>query len=564
MIGGGASGGGSASAEELLSQINVGLSNLQLQTTVQVGKHDMAVRLSLFLLIRVLLKIVDREGDRQAREKVQLALQYCQKKHREGADPAFRSLAGSIQKLVRTVAGEKRWRQAEMACVVIMSRKKAPATPQALIKQPAGAKFKSGTPTPGKTRPSASAKAVAAHKQATNTSASSTTPGVAMIIPPSPSMTRQPSLSSLAPRESLALSQQASPPAATTTETSTSVTRRPSPHQRQNPDTKRPVPRGFETNKRQAPTATPPRVRLSSHEPVSALPPPPQSQLAAGRGHSRSQSVGDGAEIPPPPTPAATAPSKKRQPSSAPVRHVRMQSTPMGFAPPTPAAAAAALSKKCPPSSAPVRHVRMQSAPMGFAAVAAAAASAKKRQPSSAPVRRVQMQSTPIGFAPPTPAAAAATPSKKRQPTSAPVRHMRMMSTPIGFAPQQQHQQGQTQPPGGNASRAVADPSAAETDPCSSASSFSGSSESSTPSSRHRPVTTPDRLARGASMPHMSSWGAHHGRALSMPAGLVATLAAAMVESPEANPPPSLPAMQGSPSEPEGQSRADAATTDEA
>jgi len=94
----------------------------------------MAVRLSLFLLIRVLLKILDRDGDRQTRGKVQQALNYCQKKNKEG-DPAFRSLAMSIQKLVRTVVGEKRWRQAEMACVVVMSKKQAHVKPQTLLKQ---------------------------------------------------------------------------------------------------------------------------------------------------------------------------------------------------------------------------------------------------------------------------------------------------------------------------------------------------------------------------------------------------------------------------------------------
>jgi len=116
----------SVSMDEALNEVNTDLSKMQIITSVAVGKHAMAVRLSLFLLVRVLLKILEREGERQVRNKVQQALRYCRRKNREG-DPAFRSLSMSIMKLVRAVVGEKRWRQAEMACVVVVSKKRSPS-----------------------------------------------------------------------------------------------------------------------------------------------------------------------------------------------------------------------------------------------------------------------------------------------------------------------------------------------------------------------------------------------------------------------------------------------------
>lgn len=89
-------------------------------------KRTMARRLNLFLQVRILLKILEKEGNIQMRSDVQLAMKECQRRNRAG-DTANGSLASSIERAVRGIVGERRWRQAELCVQVVISKKVPPS-----------------------------------------------------------------------------------------------------------------------------------------------------------------------------------------------------------------------------------------------------------------------------------------------------------------------------------------------------------------------------------------------------------------------------------------------------
>lgn len=67
--------------------------------------------LNLFLNVRVLLQLLEREDPKLKMQAVQ-AVQYCSKRHKTG-DPDFAVLSKSIDKMLRMIVGEKRWKLAE-------------------------------------------------------------------------------------------------------------------------------------------------------------------------------------------------------------------------------------------------------------------------------------------------------------------------------------------------------------------------------------------------------------------------------------------------------------------
>lgn len=67
--------------------------------------------LNLFLNVRVLLQLLEREDPKLKMQAVQ-AVQYCSKRHKAG-DPDFAVLSKSIDKMLRMIVGEKRWKLAE-------------------------------------------------------------------------------------------------------------------------------------------------------------------------------------------------------------------------------------------------------------------------------------------------------------------------------------------------------------------------------------------------------------------------------------------------------------------
>lgn len=67
--------------------------------------------LNLLLNVRVLLQLLEREDPKLKMQAVQ-AVQYCSKRHKAG-DPDFAVLSKSIDKMLRMIVGEKRWKLAE-------------------------------------------------------------------------------------------------------------------------------------------------------------------------------------------------------------------------------------------------------------------------------------------------------------------------------------------------------------------------------------------------------------------------------------------------------------------
>uniref|UniRef100_A0A7S4IFF1 Uncharacterized protein n=1 Tax=Odontella aurita TaxID=265563 RepID=A0A7S4IFF1_9STRA len=67
-------------------------------------------RLSAFVQVRILLKILERE-DRELRDKASRAIRFCQGKSKEQRGGP--SLAFSICTMLRLLVGDKRWQQAE-------------------------------------------------------------------------------------------------------------------------------------------------------------------------------------------------------------------------------------------------------------------------------------------------------------------------------------------------------------------------------------------------------------------------------------------------------------------
>ena len=112
--------------------------------------------LNLFLNVRVLLQLLEREDPKLKMQAVQ-AVQYCSKRHKAG-DPDFAVLSKSIDKMLRMIVGEKRWKLAE-DCQRRLQAKQALA--KVAAKSPAGGGTSVGTSTsamvvPGRGRPAGS------------------------------------------------------------------------------------------------------------------------------------------------------------------------------------------------------------------------------------------------------------------------------------------------------------------------------------------------------------------------------------------------------------------------
>ena len=67
--------------------------------------------LNLLMNVRVLLEILEREDPKLKLQAVQ-AMQYCSKRHKAG-DPDFKVLSKSIDKMLKMIVGERRWKLAE-------------------------------------------------------------------------------------------------------------------------------------------------------------------------------------------------------------------------------------------------------------------------------------------------------------------------------------------------------------------------------------------------------------------------------------------------------------------
>mmetsp|Transcript_941 Transcript_941/g.2180 ORF Transcript_941/g.2180 Transcript_941/m.2180 type:complete len:436 (-) Transcript_941:51-1358(-) len=67
--------------------------------------------LNVFVNVRILLQILDRE-DRKLKLQAVHAVQYCSERHKAG-DPDFGVLSTSIDRMLRVIVGERRWKLAE-------------------------------------------------------------------------------------------------------------------------------------------------------------------------------------------------------------------------------------------------------------------------------------------------------------------------------------------------------------------------------------------------------------------------------------------------------------------
>ena len=98
--------------------------------------------LNLFLNVRVLLQLLERE-DRKLKMQAVQAVQYCSKRHKAG-DPDFAVLSRSIDRMLRVIVGEKLWKLAE-DCQRRLQAKQALAKVAAAKKSAAGASGKSSS-----------------------------------------------------------------------------------------------------------------------------------------------------------------------------------------------------------------------------------------------------------------------------------------------------------------------------------------------------------------------------------------------------------------------------------
>jgi hypothetical protein len=105
--------------------------------------------LNVFVNVRILLQVLDRE-DRKLKLQAVHAVQYCSKRHKAG-DPDFDVLSTSIDRMLRMIVGERRWKLAEDCQRKLVVKKvvaKASAGP--VTKRPASTAAGIGSGTGGR------------------------------------------------------------------------------------------------------------------------------------------------------------------------------------------------------------------------------------------------------------------------------------------------------------------------------------------------------------------------------------------------------------------------------
>eukprot|EP00568_Trieres_chinensis_P003429 CAMPEP_0183300130 /NCGR_PEP_ID=MMETSP0160_2-20130417/6656_1 /TAXON_ID=2839 ORGANISM="Odontella Sinensis, Strain Grunow 1884" /NCGR_SAMPLE_ID=MMETSP0160_2 /ASSEMBLY_ACC=CAM_ASM_000250 /LENGTH=151 /DNA_ID=CAMNT_0025462495 /DNA_START=22 /DNA_END=477 /DNA_ORIENTATION=- len=113
----------SISSEIETVQMIDGLDRLSLRAN-KADTDAKALRLTVFVIIRVLLKLLEREDPNLRRRAVQ-ALHYCSHKKKEG-HPEFRYQSLSFCRVLRSEVGERWWKRAkEHSKIIALSKRRA-------------------------------------------------------------------------------------------------------------------------------------------------------------------------------------------------------------------------------------------------------------------------------------------------------------------------------------------------------------------------------------------------------------------------------------------------------